>query len=86
MLATMAWQDGLPPGEHDAVKPYKVLWNLEFLLNAIGCVCFEELDRKPGDFASTVMELLNLDYGITSPQKALREALEGKRVFATAPR
>jgi hypothetical protein len=63
-----------------------LLWNLEFLLNTIDCVGFEELDRKPGDFGSTVMELLNRDYGITSPQKALREPLVGKRVFATAAR
>ena len=24
MLATMGWQDGLPPGEHDAVKAPQV--------------------------------------------------------------
>jgi hypothetical protein len=56
------------------------------LLSTIGCVGFEELDRKSGASVSTVMELLDRDYGITSPQKALRDPLEGKRVFATAAR
>jgi hypothetical protein len=63
-----------------------LLWNPEFLLKTIECVVSEELDRKPGDFGSTVMEFLNRDHGITSPQKALREPLAGKRIFATAAR
>ena len=67
-------------------QPHKLLLNLEFLLSTIGCVGFEELDRKSGALVSTVMELLDRDYGITSPQKALRDPLEGKRVFATAAR
>ena len=76
----------MPPGEHDAVKVPQVALDSRVLLSTIGCVGFEELDRKSGALGSTVMDLLDRDYGITSPQEALRDPLEGKRVFATAAR